>query len=312
MKLVSIIMPAYNSARYICDSIESVINQTYKDWELIIVDDGSTDDTSAIIKQYIDADKRISCYYQANARQGIARNTGIAKSKGSLIAFLDSDDLWLSNKLSLMMEEFEKSDPDLLFTDAYIFDGNFNPENIPVNQKRFMVTSAKYQGTEGLQDFLFFNRIPMLTTLIKKEALINVNMFSSRGICEDYELWLNLLIKGYNFRSISLPLAAYRVHNQSTTRNDKLAVDECIDVIFNIAKQPENASYKNLLFCSLKNWHSRKIDSITTKADLYRSLKKIRAQLGWHINLTIAALFNFGPFLTFNKGLIKSSLNHLH
>lgn len=305
-------MPAYNAGKYIAESIKSVMSQTYNNWELIIIDDGSTDNTSAIIKQYTNADKRISYHYQANARQGTARNTGIKKSKGSLIAFLDSDDLWLPNKLKIMMEEFKKNDQDLLFTDAYIFDDSFNIEKIPADQKRFMVTSAQYKGTEGLQHFLVFNRIPMLTTLIKKEVLVETNMFSDRGICEDYELWLKLLIKGYTFRSIDLPLAAYRLHDQATTKNDKLAIDECIDVIFDLSKQSENTTYKKLLFYGLKNWHLRKIDTISTKAGLRSSLQKIRTQLGWNTNLNIAALFNWWPFLNLNKKLIKFSLNHLH
>lgn len=309
---ISIIMPAYNAAKYIGESIESVIDQTYKNWELIIIDDGSTDNTATIIKQLADTDKRIHYYYQTNAKQGKARNVGIEKSKAQLIAFLDSDDLWLPTRLSLMIEEFVKGNQDLLFTDAYIFEGNFNLKNIPNNQKRFMVTSAQYQGVEGLRNFLYFNKIPMLTTLVKKDVLIETNMFSDREICEDYELWLRLLMRGYTFRSINLSLAAYRLHDQASTKNDKLAVDECIDVIFNATKQPENAIYKSLLLAGLGNWHKRKVDAVFTKVDLHQSLKKIRTQLGWHINLTIVTLFNFHPFLSINKKLIKLALKHLN
>jgi len=307
---VSIIMPAYNAEKYIGEGIASVINQSYKNWELIVIDDGSTDNTAIIVKQLADTEKRISYHYQANAKQGKARNAGIEISKGKLIAFLDSDDLWLPDKLSLMMEEFEKAHQDLLFTDAYIFEGSFDPENVPDNQERFLVPTAQYQGAEGLWNFLCFNKIPMLTTLIKKEVLVEANMFSNRGICEDYELWLRLLIKGFTFRSVNLPLAAYRLHDQATTRNDKLAIDGCIDVIFNAAKQPENVNYKSLLLRGLINWYTRKLDTIFTRADLYSFLKKIRAQLGWHINFTIVALFNFKLFLNINKKLIRFSLKH--
>ena len=119
--LVSVIMPAYNAQKYIAESIESVIGQTYLNWELLIVDDGSTDDTASIIKQYQLNDSRIQYFYQESGRQGKAKNTAIKNSKGDYIAFLDSDDLWLKEKLKISVNEITKGDYSLLFTDSYIF-----------------------------------------------------------------------------------------------------------------------------------------------------------------------------------------------
>src|SRR5690349_25117803 len=98
-QLISVIMPAYNAEKFVAESISSVITQTYKNWELIIVDDGSTDNTKNIIEEFAKHDARIKYIYQENAKQGKARNTGIAMAKSGLVAFLDADDLWLPQML---------------------------------------------------------------------------------------------------------------------------------------------------------------------------------------------------------------------
>lgn len=95
--LVSIITPCYNGAKYISETIESVIAQTYLDWEMIIVDDGSEDDSVEIVKKYLERDKRIKLIQQLNSGSAVARNSGIRFCNGQYIALLDADDLWLPN-----------------------------------------------------------------------------------------------------------------------------------------------------------------------------------------------------------------------
>src|ERR1700759_692275 len=97
--LVSVITPAYNAGNFIHETIDSVIAQTYTNWELIIIDDGSTDNTAAIVKQYVVRDSRIKYLYQQNGKQGKARNNGMTHSSGTIIAFLDADDTWTPHKL---------------------------------------------------------------------------------------------------------------------------------------------------------------------------------------------------------------------
>ena len=97
-QLVSVIMPAHNSGRYIAESIRSVQAQTCADWELVVVDDGSTDDTAEVVRGLATSDARVRYVYQPNGRQGRARNNGVANSSGGLVAFLDSDDLWVERK----------------------------------------------------------------------------------------------------------------------------------------------------------------------------------------------------------------------
>src|SRR4028118_1349040 len=101
---VSVIIPAYNGDRYIAQAVESVISQTYKNWEIIVVDDGSTDDTRQALQPYFD---RIRYVYQENQGVAAARNRGIQESRGELIAFLDQDDFFLSDKLAGQVALFD-------------------------------------------------------------------------------------------------------------------------------------------------------------------------------------------------------------
>ena len=94
----SVIIPTYNRAKLVCEAIESVFNQTFKDFELLIVDDGSTDNTKEVLKPYL-SDPRVKYIYQENKKRAVARNNGIRNSKSEWIAFLDSDDLWIEDHL---------------------------------------------------------------------------------------------------------------------------------------------------------------------------------------------------------------------
>ena len=114
-------MPAYNAAEFIQDSIDSVLGQTFFNWELIIINDGSTDNTSEIIQKNIDADNRIISFSQENGKQGKARNLGIKYAKGEYLAFLDADDVWMPDKLAMQLNQIKEKKVDLVFSDSYMF-----------------------------------------------------------------------------------------------------------------------------------------------------------------------------------------------
>ena len=113
-------MPAYNAEKYVGQAIQSVLDQTHSDWELIVVDDGSTDRTSDLVQQIAGSESRIRYLFQENSRLGKARNNGIQHSSGNLIAFLDSDDLWLPQKLEMQLQIQKSTNADLVFTGAHI------------------------------------------------------------------------------------------------------------------------------------------------------------------------------------------------
>ncbi|OOQ58069.1 glycosyltransferase family 2 protein [Mucilaginibacter pedocola] len=226
-KLVSVIMPAYNAQKYIAESIESVIAQTYPHWELIIIDDGSTDGTAEIVKRYQQTDSRIKYIFQQNSGQGPAKNAGIKISEGAYIAFLDADDLWLKEKLATSVAAIEASGADLLFTNYSVFNADLQTGNLSTMQ----VADATYEGRDSIILFLNYNQVPNLTVLARREAIIAAGDFKAIKVAEDYEMWLRMLGMGYGFKSIATPLSLYRMHDSSITAKDRHATYEIIEII---------------------------------------------------------------------------------
>lgn len=266
--LISIVMPAYNVSAFIEDSIDSVLNQTYTNWELIVVDDGSTDTTAEIVSRKSAQDCRIKYYYQENGRQAKARNTGLMYVKGELIAFLDADDLWLKDKLKIMVNEFRAGNQDLLFSDSYIFENSFSADCINPNCKRMGVDAAEYSGFDGLSDFLEMNRVPMLSVVGKSDVIKKYRFNEIHTPAEDYDLWLRMLVGGCRLRSISLPLTAYRLHQDSSTSSDRLVIDTVIEIIYQLKCSNNNKLINNLMESKLKKWLLRKLQTVENNKQL--------------------------------------------
>lgn len=267
--LVSVVMPAYNAEKYIGQSIESVLYQTYPYWELLVIDDGSTDSTKDVVRQFISLDSRIKYFYQDNGKQGKARNLGIEKSKGEYLAFLDSDDLWLFNKLEIQLKQIQEKQVDLVFSDSYIF---FDHDVNDI-QRRMEVKQRFYTGIEAIDLFIECNRIPILTVLAKKSAVQKVGGFIESDEVqygEDYHLWLKLLLSGSTFFSSSETLAKYRVHSNSVTVNESsselkiLAIYYDLKIVYSKYSQPFNNKIKHIL----KNYYSTHLFSKNELAKL--------------------------------------------
>lgn len=254
--LVSVIMPAYNAEKYILEAIMSVIHQTYAKWELVVVDDGSTDATAAIVKELLAADNRIKYVFQDNGGQGKARNNGLNYSTGKYIAFLDADDLWLPEKLRVQVEAISKNKADLLFSDAYLLEGTA--------AKTFNIIPGYYQGESAVHKFISGNYIPLLTVLLKRSAIENVKGFSElREIqnAEDYHLWIRLLINGCLFLGTNRPLAQYRIHDASVTSGEGKILFPALNCLKDIATTwPRYSADINQAMYSLINDHLAKVN----------------------------------------------------
>jgi teichuronic acid biosynthesis glycosyltransferase TuaG len=258
---VSVIMPAYNVENYISDAIQSVIAQTYCNWELIIIDDGSKDSTSKVAAEWQIKDNRIQYYYQDNGKQGKARNLGISKSTGIYLAFLDADDLWMPEKLEIQVLTIQEKNVDLIFANSYIF----NDHEVNDISKKTNISAPVFYTISDLTFFLEANRIPILTVLVKREKVININGFSEDLVIqnvEDYHLWLKLLMSNCRFYSLGDVLAKYREHENSATSKDRIVMHkipaaffdlsqlypECKKQILQQLKSKFNSIYKNGLF----------------------------------------------------------------
>jgi teichuronic acid biosynthesis glycosyltransferase TuaG len=228
--LVSIITPVYNCVAYLSETVKSVQEQSHSNWELLLVDDGSKDGSAELVDQLAREDSRIKAFHQSNAKQGKARNNGISHAQGEWIAFLDADDLWASNKLSLQLSKTLEAKVDLSFTDGFICLGN----NMKFREFRFGVIDKYYQGNNAILEFHEQNRIPTSSVLVKKSVLLEVGGFPEKleiQNCEDYLLWVTLLTKGKMFLGIAKPLLFYRVHDDSSTSTELKAMLPLINAL---------------------------------------------------------------------------------
>jgi teichuronic acid biosynthesis glycosyltransferase TuaG len=207
--LVSIIVPTYNSSNFIKDAIESVKSQTYINWEMIIVDDCSKDNTVEIIKGEMKKDKRIKLIcLEKNSGAAFARNTAIQNARGKYIAFLDSDDLWYPEKLEKQVAFMQENDIAFSFTSYRIIneDGTETDKIINVPEE------IDYKG------LLKNTIIGCLTVMLDVSKLGLVQMPNIRTR-QDTALWLSILKKGYKAYGIQEPLSKYRKVNGSISSN---------------------------------------------------------------------------------------------
>jgi teichuronic acid biosynthesis glycosyltransferase TuaG len=215
-QLVSVVMPAFNTERYIAQAIRSVLGQTYPHWELIIVDDGSTDNTAGVVRTF--KDPRIRYLFQSNAGQSAARNVAVRASNGPLLAFLDSDDLWMSNKLELQMKALIETKADLIYSNGFVFnEDEVMDVSTPFSDQKHAVTTP---GWEMFQYLFNTNRIAILSVLLRKPAFERALGFDEEfpSAMEDYDLWLRLAKNGALFHGMSEPLARYRIRAQGSSR----------------------------------------------------------------------------------------------
>ena len=204
---VSIIIPCYNSARTLPDALSSVLAQTYRNIEVIVVDDGSTDATRAVLEPYI-ASGSVTCLQQGNKGCGAARNAGVARASGELVAFLDADDSWEPEKLARQVAGFSE-DPNSIvsYTDRLLLDPEGNP------------TGGSYAGRPGfrgsarmLPRLAFANMLTLSSAVVRTAAFRNSGGFTERYelmMFADYDLWLKLAPLG-RFRRVPEALTRYR------------------------------------------------------------------------------------------------------
>jgi glycosyltransferase involved in cell wall biosynthesis len=226
--LVSVIMPAYNAEKYIRDSIQSVLDQTYSNWELLVVDDGSTDKTADVVRQFAAQDSRIKYIFQQNGRQSKARNTGIAQSSGTLLAFLDSDDLWLPQKLERQLQTLDATNVDVVYSNGVII---YEPGATP-GSTDFPVVGGTIEGHRMFDLLLLMNFIPTQSVVVRSEIVRNAGPFDeSYSVCEDYELWLRLAAHGALFHGMNEKLIKYRRHPMATTHKDSVVFKPMLKIV---------------------------------------------------------------------------------
>lgn len=261
--MISIIITAYNQQEVICQAVESARNQTYRDLEIIVVDDGSTDGTKRLLEERFGDSLRY--FRQANLGQGAARNLGIEMARGDMVQFLDGDDLLLENKLARQLEALKKHpDCHAVYCDYARFSDDAPDQWIDGTLKN------RYRSGDLWPHLISGNFLLSHTPLVPMERLKRIGGFDEdRRLsgCEDYDLWLRLAHAGCRFHYHDEVLALYRKSEGSTSSNQEAQQKRTIRVLkkaFRYAKgmerdQRETASrYLSELYNQLAISHVRR------------------------------------------------------
>lgn len=225
MSLVSIIIPCYNYGWLLAETLNSVLAQTHQDWECIIVDDGSTDNTRSVAEKYQAEDSRFRYIFRENGGLPAARNTGIRQASGTYLQLLDADDLLAPRKLELQVSLLDaQPEIDILYGDVrYFLDGepavlsySFDMQNVP------WMSNMSGQGAAVLAPLITQNQFVVNSPLIRIAIIRRVGLFAEHlRSLEDWDFWLRCALSGACFQYDDRPemWALVRVHSASLSQN---------------------------------------------------------------------------------------------
>ena len=239
--LISIIIPTYNRGSLIVETLDSIIKQTYKNWECIVVDDGSSDNTDQVLKEYCAKDSRIHYYHRPKDKLrggNAARNYGFDLSKGEFINWFDSDDIMLPNKLEIQLEKLSKSNLSFIVCQTLVFEDSVN--NILGLRKENIFSN------DFFNDFIT-NEIKWLTQapLIRRSFIIKNNLSFDESLTQSQErdFFVNLLSCVNDYLFDNTPLVLFRKHQESISHSveySRSKLDSNFRVNFNILKKYKN------------------------------------------------------------------------
>ena len=243
MPQISVIIPLFNKENFIENTLKSVTAQTFSDFEIIIINDGSTDNGAEIVLEF--NDHRIKFFHTENKGVSAARNFGIEIASGDYVAFLDADDIWMCNKLEVQLSQIISKNVDLIFCAAYVMDSEsvVDKNNILIGHHGFL----SYDN--GLNKMIERNRVPILTVLVKKDKVIQVGMFSEKTEiqnAEDVHLWIRLLLNKLIFYGSKQILAIYRIHKDSVSKTEKDSLKLYVNVLSDIGLNNKDINFKIL------------------------------------------------------------------
>jgi GT2 family glycosyltransferase len=207
---VSVVLPAYNYAHYIGEAIESALAQTYRDREIIVVDDGSTDGTIAVLERF---GSRIIVSRHTNRGLAATRNAGIRLAGGEYVALIDADDVWEAQHLERTVERLDAADESIV--------GAFSGwVMIDAGGRVLRHTQRVRHGAFGIGDFLHLAPFPPSTVVLRRAAVRNAGMFDETiPAAEDWDMWLRLTAAGGSFVAVERCLCRYRVHGTNMSRD---------------------------------------------------------------------------------------------
>ena len=263
--MISVVVPTYNYAHFLTATIKSIQLQTYGNWECIIIDDGSTDNTKQLIERLSAADNRIKYFYQKNAGPAVARNLGIRKSTGEFIQFLDGDDLIENKKFEIQRHTLEQhAEYDIVYGGVKYFT-SVNPEklflNINLNDQGAWMSNVSGKGDEVILNLIEGNIMVISSPLIRKSVFNKFGGFDEQLYYnEDWELWLRLAINNvyFKFKAHEQTNALIRVHSSYSKDNLKMFIYG-LKVCLKISRLLTKYKYNKILIPKI-NYHKKIID----------------------------------------------------
>jgi len=228
MPAVSVIIPAYNQGHYLRQAVQSVLDQSYDDFEIVVVDDGSTDNTREVVGLF--SDPRICYVYQENQGLSAARNTGIGHASGAYLAYLDCDDLFLPRKLELQLEVLE-GDRALGFVAG---------QAIPIDEQGNRAGHIfRVRPPEAGHRLLLGNPLHVGSVMVRREWQERAGFFdTSLRSYEDWDMWLRLARAGCRMGWVDQPVSLYRFHREQMTRDGRQMTEATFAVLEKVFSDP--------------------------------------------------------------------------
>lgn len=306
--MVSIIIPCYNYGRFLAESIESVIAQNYSDWECIIVNDGSTDNTEDIALKYADEDQRFKYIYQQNAGHSAARNTALKISRGQFIQFLDADDFLEPNKLNLQVQLFQsdvENKIDVIYSDILTF-LHHDSKRVLSSANFFKTAPVSGKGEVLISNMIDDNLFLPGCVLMRRKVYEQVGELKSSYGYEDWEFFSRAAFAGFSFYHDpreGTRLIARGHGNNATSKNkemlySKIKVREEIISVFNKLYMENKLTLSKTYIKSINQIHSSFLAQDRTTYNVYYGdiIYGIK-------NMFLHAFYSRKPFSAFRNGI---------
>ena len=302
---ISVLIPAYNAEKFIQRTIDSVLNQTFSDLEIVVIDDGSKDKTPDIVREMRENDSRVNYFYQENQGLSNTRNRLVELAKGELIAFLDHDDEWRPEKIEKQLSVFEKDNGlGLVFSDAHI-----------KKDGRILGTCFKerkpFKG-DVFYEYLFSdNFVPLLTVMLPKLIIKKFMPFNAEyRVSEEFDMFLRIA-REYKFDYVDEPLAIYHLHGNNTiiSEGQRLMQEDFAILDYWLNKDPAiRQSYKKKLNNRLSQLYYKKGLHFLENKDTSQVINNIIKSLKYACNSIYPSALNFRSAFAFAKKSIPYKL----
>lgn len=294
--LVSIIVPCYNQSQYLTEALESIYNQTFTNWECLIIDDGSIDNTAEIAKSFVDKDSRIIYFFKENGGVSSTRNLGLEKANGKYIQFLDCDDVLDIRKLELSIKELElnkNNNIEIVISNFRMF-----TDEVKVSSPPFCVLNPEYFNLEGfLYQWNIGFSLQMQCGFFDAVLFKNIRFPENLSAQEDWVVWVTLFKTGCKAVFIDKPLAYYRINPNS--RMSTLGIDDNKTKVLESFKSIlTNEEYYNFTFTLISRIYQ-------SNEDVKKRLKELRNSNTYQAGLMIKKILKKIGLLSVSRSFFK-------